>query len=160
VASAPGRPVSEYDRLCDYVTVTGPTDGAPAPPEGGNVGYPPTPLSWTGTGAWRSSVVPSPSWPTSLRPQAQRTVSPETRPAGCNCSPRHYWQSPMRERPAGSRMPKATSASYQSPPDRLLHHRFLRTSLARLAAHQASRRAVATSCFRSSCVAPKLRSGA
>jgi len=26
--------------LASYVTVTGPTDGAPAPPEGGNVGYP------------------------------------------------------------------------------------------------------------------------
>ena len=35
VASAPGRPVSESDRLCHG---DGPTDGAPAPPEGGNVG--------------------------------------------------------------------------------------------------------------------------
>src|SRR5207245_5571381 len=34
---APGR---QCLRMADYVTVTGPTDGAPAPPQRGNVGYP------------------------------------------------------------------------------------------------------------------------
>ena len=35
--------------MTDYVAVTGPTDGAPAPPEGGNVGYPPCPPGMIGS---------------------------------------------------------------------------------------------------------------
>ncbi len=40
-AVASGSWGGQRPSLASYVAVTGPTDGAPAPPEGGNVGYPP-----------------------------------------------------------------------------------------------------------------------